>query len=119
MPLADEVTRADAEERALRLSSHRLGEVRLARARGAIQQDTLPWRALSCEEMGELDGQDDSLFECRLCAFEACDVVPLDIGLLGQDGTGEACSQLLDLWILVVVLAILSERSSIPHTHAS
>jgi len=56
LPFANQITRADAEERALRLRRHRLGEVALPRPRWAVEQNASPGRALSREQMGKLDG---------------------------------------------------------------
>jgi hypothetical protein len=85
LPLADEVTGADAEERALGLGGDSLGQITLSGARWPVQQDTLPWCTLAGKEMGKFDRQNDGLFQRGLGPFEARNIVPLDVGLLGYD----------------------------------
>ena len=63
LPLANQITRTNAEEGALRLRCHRFGEVALPRTRWPIKQDASPRRALAREQMRKLDWQDDSLFQ--------------------------------------------------------
>jgi hypothetical protein len=60
---------------------------------------------LTCEELREFDGQYDSLLQRLLGALEAGDVVPLDVGLLGDDGRIEPGPQ-LGLLGVVPVLAV-------------
>jgi hypothetical protein len=60
---------------------------------------------LTCEELREFDGQYDSLLQCLLGALEAGNVVPLDVGLLGDDGRVEPSPQ-LGLLGVVPVLAV-------------
>lgn len=55
LPFANQITRADTEERALRFRRHRLGEITLPRTWGPVKQDASPRRALACEQMGKLD----------------------------------------------------------------
>ena len=90
-PFGDEVAAADGEEGAIRLGSHRLGEVRLAGAWRSVQQESAPRFTLAwcchdrrcvasacggdsespsswmctCEELREFDGQDDGLLQRR------------------------------------------------------
>jgi hypothetical protein len=60
---------------------------------------------LTCEELREFDGQYDSLLQRLLGALEAGDVVPLDVGLLGDDGRVEPGPH-LGLLRIVPVLAV-------------
>ena len=46
------------------------------------------------EELGELDGEDDSLLQSLLGSLETRDIVPLDIGALGDNGLGQGTSHL-------------------------
>ena len=69
----------------------------------------------TCEEVGELDGEDDSFLERLLCGIQSCDIRPLDVGLLGQN---RRCQRALQLFciriILVIIIAVLlPARSSI------
>lgn len=56
--------------------------------------------------MGELDGQDDGLLEGLLGRIQPGDVLPLDVGLVGQDGARQGGAQLLGLCVFVVVLSV-------------
>jgi hypothetical protein len=47
----------------------------------------------------ELDGEDDRLLEGCLGSVESCDVVPGNVGPFGEDGAGEAGTQLLGLGV--------------------
>ena len=67
--LADQVGRADAEERALGLGRDGLGQVRLASTGRTVEQDAAPGRALAGKELRELDRQDDGLLERLLGAL--------------------------------------------------
>jgi hypothetical protein len=109
LPFANQITRADAKERALRLGRHGLREVALPRPWWPIEQDASPRRALAREQMGKLDGQDDGLLQRLLGHLEPRDVVPADVGLVDEDRTREACAQLFHLRILIAVITILSE----------
>jgi hypothetical protein len=101
-PLADQVTTADTEESAVGLGGNGFGEVRFTSSRGAVEQDTLPGLALASEQMGELDGKNDGLLQGFLCLIQTSNILPLDVGLVGQDSTSEGTSQLLGLGILIV-----------------
>ena len=45
---------------------------------------------LTCEEVGEFDGQDDGFLQCFLSALQASDIIPPDVWFLHDDG---ACAQ--------------------------
>lgn len=53
--------------------------------------------------MRELDRENDGLFQRFLCSLQAGNVIPLDIGLISNDGALKARPQFLDLRICVVV----------------
>jgi hypothetical protein len=108
LPLAHEVTRADTEERALRLRRYRLGKVALPRTRGSIKQDTSPRCALPCKQMRKLDWQDDSLLQRLLGCLKPCDIIPADVWLVHEDRTRETCTEFLHLGVLVAFLIVLS-----------
>ncbi len=55
----------------------------------------------SDEKLRELDGKDDGLLKGRLGLLQAGDVLPLDVRLLGDDGSVQ---RLLQLRILVLFL---------------
>mmetsp|Transcript_42953 Transcript_42953/g.101993 ORF Transcript_42953/g.101993 Transcript_42953/m.101993 type:complete len:451 (+) Transcript_42953:298-1650(+) len=105
-PLGDKVRRGDAEERRFRLGRDGLGEVRLPRSWRPVQEDPRPRLPSACEELRELDRQDDRLFQRLLRPLETCDIVPLDVGLLLQDDASQAVLQLHEIGILGFVVAL-------------
>lgn len=83
LPFTDEVTRTDAEERAVGLGCHCFRKVTLSSARRSVKENTLPGCSLAGKQMRELDRQDDGLFQRGLCALKSSDVAPLYVGFLG------------------------------------
>ncbi|BAS70319.1 Os01g0141150, partial [Oryza sativa Japonica Group] len=63
---------------------------------------------LTRKELRELDRQYDGLLQRLLGALEAGDIVPLDVGLLGDDGGVESSPQLGLLGIIPTPLPILT-----------
>jgi hypothetical protein len=84
-PLADQVTRAHAEERALSLGRNRLCQITLSRPRRTIQQYSPPGSPFAGKQVGKLDGKDDSLFKRLFGGFETGYVFPSDIGGFADD----------------------------------
>ena len=58
--------------------------------------------------MRELDRQNDGLLQRLLRGLQSRDVVPFHVRLVRDDGTRETSSQLLDLWIGVIVVPLPS-----------
>jgi hypothetical protein len=54
----------------------------------------------------KLDGQDDGLLQRLLRTLEACDVVPRDVGALGEDRAREPGAELLCLRIDPVLVVL-------------
>ena len=93
-PFGDQVGGRNGKERRLGLGRDRFREVTLARPRRPVEQDARPRLALAREELRELDGQDDGLFQGVFRRVEARDVGPLDVRPLCQNRRTELPLQL-------------------------
>ena len=109
LPLANQITRADTEERALRLRRYRLCKVTLPCTRGPVKQDTPPRCALAREQMGKFNWQNDGLLQRLLGDLEPRDVIPADVRLVNEDRARETGAELFHLRILVAILVVLPE----------
>src|SRR6266702_1143573 len=107
LPLAHQITGTNAEESALRLRCHRLGEVALPRTRWSIKQNASPRRALAREQMRKLDWQDDCLLQRLFGDLEPRAVVPANVRLVDKYSAREACTELLHLRVLFSILVVL------------
>ncbi len=103
-PLGHQVTTADAKKRAVGLGRDRLGQVALARARRSIQQNAFPRLPLASKEVGELDRQDDGLFQGLLGLLQPGDVFPPHIGLVGENSPSQSSTQFLRVGVQAVVV---------------
>jgi hypothetical protein len=109
LPLANQITRADTEERALRLRRYRLCKVTLPRTWGPVKQDTPPRCALAREQMGEFNRKDDSLLQRLFGDLEPRDVIPANVRLVDEDRTRKTGAELFHFRILVAILIVLPE----------
>lgn len=109
LPLANQITRADTEERALRLRRYRLGKVALPCTWRPVKQDTPPRCALAREQMGKFDWQNDGLLQRLFGDLEPRDVIPTDVRFVNEDRAREIGAELFHLRILVAILIVLPE----------
>mmetsp|Transcript_34984 Transcript_34984/g.82491 ORF Transcript_34984/g.82491 Transcript_34984/m.82491 type:complete len:353 (-) Transcript_34984:182-1240(-) len=108
-PLGDEVGGGDREEGAVHLRRNRLGEVRLASPGWSVEKYPLPRLAVAREQVGKADGQDHRLLQSLLGALQTGHVVPLHVGLLGENGRVEPRTQLA---LVRIALALLPARAA-------
>ena len=88
-PLGHDVPGADGEEAVCYLCGDGLGEVALACTGRSVEKDCAGRFASLVVEVGEPGREDDGALELMLGWHESCNIVPLDIGLLGNDGAHE------------------------------
>jgi len=104
LPLADEVGGGNGEESAFALGCAGLREEGLTGAWWPVQKNALPRLASTGEQLRELDRQNNGFFEGLLGTLKTGHVVPFDVRLLADDGTGE---RILHLFVLIVVALFL------------
>jgi len=111
-PLGHEVRTRHGEERALGLGRDRLGEERFTCSGRSVEEDTAPRGTLAGEELGKLDGKNDRLLERLLGLLETGDIVPTDVGRLGDNRARQRAAQLLDLGVVPVLAAFTDTRAA-------
>ena len=80
----------------------------------SIEENTAPRLALACEKMREFDGKNDGFLEGFLGLVETSDVIPLDVGRFGEDGTTQrALKALLFLIFIIIVVVALASATRI------
>jgi hypothetical protein len=112
-PFRNQVTTADTEECAVCFRCHGFGKIRLSCTGGTVKQDTLPGLALASEQVRELDGKNDCLFQSFFCLFQASNILPFYVRLVRQNSTLKCRSKLLRIRIFAVIVIVLSIRSSV------
>ncbi len=87
-PLGEQIGRAHRKESGVvGLGGHGFGQVGLAGAGRSVEKNAAPWLALAGEQMRELDGQDDGLFERLFGVLEARHVAPFHVRFLHHNCT--------------------------------